>query len=246
MELFYENSFNGFRPFTTFALKLRLRCLIGSNTAILYIHLFIIFYEQNLSVNFHGGAGISQYLRTFSFILCLSYFRMSPDCFNHLLSLVEPLIRKSDTRFRKSISAIESLAFALRFLATGDSQQTLSYSFQIGGATVGKIVSETYEAIYSALKEKYLSYPKCDNDWLHISEQFEEMWNMPHTIGYIDGKHIRMEYPKLSRNLHQNYKCFSMVLLSICDATYYFTLFDVGQYGSNNNSGVLANSQMNL
>ena len=125
MELFYENSFNGFRPFTTFALKLRLRCLIGSNTAILYIHLFIIFYEQNLSVNFHGGAGISQYLRTFSFILCLSYFRMSPDCFNHLLSLVEPLIRKSDTRFRKSISAIESLAFALRFLATGDSQQTL-------------------------------------------------------------------------------------------------------------------------
>ena len=59
MELFYENSFNGFRPFTTFALKLRLRCLIGSNTAILYIHLFINFYEQNLSVNFHGGAGIS-------------------------------------------------------------------------------------------------------------------------------------------------------------------------------------------
>ena len=69
---------------------------------------------------------------------------------------------------------------------------------------------------------------------------------MPHTIGYIDGKHIRMKYPKLSRNRHQNYKCFSMVLLSICDATYCFTLFDVGQYGSNNNSGVLANPQMNL
>ena len=127
---------------------------------------------------------------------------MSPDCFNHLLSLVEPFIRKSDTIFRKSISVIKRLAFGLRFLATGDSQQTLSYSFQIGRATVGKIVSETYKAIYSALKKKHLPYPKCDDDWLHISEQFEEMWNMPHTIGYIDGKHIRMKYPKLSRNRH--------------------------------------------
>ena len=170
---------------------------------------------------------------------------MSPDRFNHLLSLVEPLIRKSDTRFRKSISASERLALTLRFLATGDSQQTLSYSFRIGKATVSKIVSETCEAIYSALKEKYLSYPKCEDDWLHISEQFEEMWNMPHTIGCIDDKHIRIECPKLSGTLYYNYKgFFSMVLLAICDANYCFTLFDLGQYGSNNDSGVLANSQM--
>ena len=33
-----------------------------------------------------------------------------------------------------------------------------------------------------------------------------------------------------------------MVLLAICDAHYCFTLFDVGQYGSNNDCGVLANS----
>ena len=79
---------------------------------------------------------------------------MSSDRFNHLLSLVEPLIRKSDTRFRKSISASERLALTLRILATGDSQQTLSYSFRIGKATVSKTVSETCEAIYSALKEK--------------------------------------------------------------------------------------------
>ena len=35
-----------------------------------------------------------------------------------------------------------------------------------------------------------------------------------------------------------------MVLLAICDAKYCFTMCDVGQYGSNNDSGVLLNSKM--
>ena len=98
----------------------------------------------------------------------------------------------------------------LRFLATGDSQQTLSYSFRIREATVIKIVSETCEAIYSALKQKYLSYPKCEDNWLHILEQSEEMWNMSHTIRCTDGKHIRTECPKLKMSQ---------------------ILFDFGQYG---------------
>ena len=37
---------------------------------------------------------------------------------------------------------------------------------------------------------------------------------------------------------------FSIFLLAICDAHYNFTIFDVGQYGSNNDSGVLLNSEM--
>ena len=35
-----------------------------------------------------------------------------------------------------------------------------------------------------------------------------------------------------------------MVLLAVCDAKFCFTMFDVGQYGSNNDSGVLLNSKM--
>ena len=39
-------------------------------------------------------------------------------------------------------------------------------------------------------------------------------------------------------------KVYSLVLLAVCDAKYNFTMVDVGQYGSNNDSGVLINSEM--
>ena len=35
-----------------------------------------------------------------------------------------------------------------------------------------------------------------------------------------------------------------MVLFAVCDANYCFTMFDLGQYGSNNDSGVLMNSEL--
>ena len=50
---------------------------------------------------------------------------------------------------------------------------------------------------------------------------------------------------KNTRSQYHDYKgFFSLVLLAICDANYCFTLFDVGQYGSNNDSGVLIHSNM--
>ena len=68
---------------------------------------------------------------------------------------------------------------------------------------------------------------------------------MPYVIGYLDGKDIRVEFTKLSGSLYHNYKgVFSIVLLAICDANYYFTLFDLGQYGSKIDCGVLANSRL--
>ena len=173
------------------------------------------------------------------------YLRMSPDRFRHLLSTVEGLISKNDTNFRKSVSAEERLVVTLRFLATGDSQQSLSFSFRLGKSTVSRIISETCDAIYQSLKDDYLRCPASTSEWLAIADDFKEIWNFPHVIGALDGKHIRIECPKNSGSLYYNYKGFySIVLMAMCDARYTITLFDIGQYGSNNDSGILSKSRM--
>jgi len=68
---------------------------------------------------------------------------MSPERFDHLLSLVEPDIAKNQTNFREPISAAERLCLTIRYLATGDSQQSLSFAFRIGRSTVSGIIRET-------------------------------------------------------------------------------------------------------
>ena len=170
---------------------------------------------------------------------------MTPNRFEHLLTLVGPLIQKETTRFRETISPPQRLALTLRFLATGESQQLLSFSYRMGKTTVSKIVSETSSAIYKALKSLYLKSSSSREEWLAIASGFEETWNFPHCLGSIDGKHIRIECLSLSGTYYYNYKGFySIILLAICDSNYCFTLFDLGHYGSNNDSGVLANSEM--
>ena len=114
---------------------------------------------------------------------------------------------------------------------------------------MSNIISKTSNPIYDFLLEIYITppppLPKSQENWLNISKDFEELWNTPHVIGCIDGKHIRFECPQLSGSIYHNYKgFFSIVLLAVCDAKYCLILFDLGQYGSNNDSWILANSQM--
>eukprot|EP00794_Sanderia_malayensis_P001940 gene1940-2206_t len=66
---------------------------------------------------------------------------------------------------RKAISADERLAVTLRYLATGESFHSLGLSYRIGDRTISSIVSETCQAIYENLKDKYLKVPRTPDEW---------------------------------------------------------------------------------
>ena len=108
------------------------------------------------------------------------YLRMSPERFEHLFSMVGPSIEKKDTNYRKSIPARKRLVIALRYLAEGSSQQALSMSSRVGKSIVCKIVKEVCDAIYNVLSPIYLRPPSTEEEWKQVSDEFSQLWNMPH------------------------------------------------------------------
>jgi len=162
---------------------------------------------------------------------------MSPDTFQHFLTLVGPIITKKDTHLSEAIGAAERLSLTIHYLAYGDSQQSLSFAYRISRSSASSIIHETCAAIWEALNEVYLRPPQYSSAWKAISAEFNTMWNFPHCVGAIDGKHIAMQCPLKSG-------FFSIVPLGVCDAHYSFTYVDIGSYGCNNDSSILNNCEL--
>jgi len=127
---------------------------------------------------------------------------MSPERLDHLINLVSPFVVKKMCRSRDTISPAKRIVLTLRYLATGDSQQSQSFAFRIGRSTVCHIIRETCEGIWKALHEVYLRCPKSCDEWKVIAKEFEMEWNFPDCLGALDGKHIAIDCP---RNGGSNY-----------------------------------------
>ncbi|XP_002162517.3 uncharacterized protein LOC100197499 [Hydra vulgaris] len=168
------------------------------------------------------------------------YLRMSPDRLEHLLSLIGSSLTKKYCPSRDSICPSQRLIITIRYLATGESQQTQSFYFRVGRATVCHIIEETCCAIWKVLKKVFLRAPNDVKEWQNIIKEFDQNWNFPQCIGAIGGKHVRIEAPAKSGSSFYNYKGFySMVLLAICDAKYCFTMVDIAAYGRDNDAVIL-------
>ena len=77
-----------------------------------------------------------------------AYLRMSSTTFEKLLQIVGPRLvharaHRSATYERPEISPQERLALTIRYLATGNSQSSMSCEFHMGKSTVSCIVKET-------------------------------------------------------------------------------------------------------
>ena len=88
--------------------------------------------------------------------------------------------------------------------------------------------------------------PSTEEEWKDISQQFHDRWNMPHVLGALDGKHVRISKPRKSGSLYHNYKhFFSIVLFAMVDADYRFVYVDVGAEGRASDSTLWKFSSFN-
>lgn len=59
------------------------------------------------------------------------------------------------------------------------------------------------------------------------------------SVGTVEGKHIRLQWPKNSGTQYYNYKnVFSLVLFAICNSNYCFIIIDVGYFGNESDCNI--------
>lgn len=78
--------------------------------------------------------------------------------------------------------------------------------------------------------------------WIEKAQRFDELRNLPHCIGSIDGKHIRINCPDKTASAFYNCNSYSSLqLLAIADADMNFIAIDVDDYGRNCDGAVFRN-----
>lgn len=137
---------------------------------------------------------------------------------------------------------MSDIVLIFRYYATGCSFKALSYNFLRGHTSIRNVIVSTSLAIWNVLQPRFLPIPT-EQHWKEVADRYYELWNLPHCVGSVDGKHIRIKAPPKSGSAFYNYKhFFSIVLLATADADGLFLTIDVGEYGRNSDGRVFRES----
>uniref|UniRef100_UPI00358E636F putative nuclease HARBI1 n=1 Tax=Myxine glutinosa TaxID=7769 RepID=UPI00358E636F len=174
-----------------------------------------------------------------------NYMRMEPRMFHELLLRVTPRLTKLDTNYRRLLKPGLKLAITLRYMATGNSYHSLSYSLWVPHNTISGVVNAVSAAIMAEYEGEVFDFLTTPKRWRQVAEQFGQRWNFHHACGALDGKHIAIKAPKKSGTLFYNYKgFFSIVLLGLVGSEYKFLWVDIGSNGSSSESGIFNGSAL--
>ena len=181
------------------------------------------------------------------FIRRKAFVSRPTNMFGYMLERLQGISRPRRgyrSAIRQNISLRERLVITLRFLASGACQRLFSFPFRLGASTVHYLWLETCDLIWRAFASEFLRVPSSRKEWLAICADFNRLWNFPHCICAIDGKHITLRCPPNSEKTYYNYKGrFSIHLLGVCDAHYRSIWANIGCEGRKSDGGVLAQSQ---
>lgn len=81
--------------------------------------------------------------------------------------------------------------------------------------------------------------PNTECEWQQIADDFKNIWQFPHTLGALDGKHIRIKAPANTGSQFFNFKgFFSVVLFASVDAHSRFSYINVGCNGKSSDNTI--------
>lgn len=148
-------------------------------------------------------------------------------------------LEKMDTNFKPSIPLEKRVAIALYCLGSSSEYRTIANLFGVGKATVGEILIEFCEGVWSLLKPKYLNFLPVSQDLITESVTGFQLMGFPQCFGaigewiiifiqlnrsstvftmFIDGCHIEVSPPSEQATDYYNFKgWYSMVLLALVD-----------------------------
>ncbi len=135
-----------------------------------------------------------------------NFLRVEPAMFREMLNQLGSAIAKQDTFYRKLLHPGLRLAITLRFLATGDSYNSLMYGFCVAHNTISCIVSEECAAIIQEYQDEVIACPTTPKEWSVIADLFSQKWQFHHALGALGGKHVAIRCPKRGSSLYYNYK----------------------------------------
>ncbi|XP_063632406.1 uncharacterized protein LOC134803536 [Cydia splendana] len=185
------------------------------------------------------------------------HMNMSKASFEELHSMVELLIEKTDTNFRKCISTRERLAICLRHLRSGLSFKDLSDKYRVGRTTVSAIVKDVSRALWGTLQPVYMPAPR-EHTWRQAEADFKEICKFPNCVGSVGGRHIiakqlsedkrykttsqTEEYPRVSdKNCLRRF--VTIALLAVTDPYNKILALDIGNYAKDGHINILENSK---
>ena len=152
------------------------------------------------------------------------------------MEATRPYITKQVTFMRKPISAEEKLAVTLRFLATEQDYESLSFLFRISASAIKQFVPAICHYIYHVSKSHYLKLSSKQHEWEALAAKNFNAWQFPHSIAAIDGKHVAIKRP-IGGGFH------SIVLMAMETYDYKFLFANVGCQGRISDGEVWANCE---
>ncbi|XP_016839763.1 protein ALP1-like [Nasonia vitripennis] len=198
--------------------------------------------RQNYLSGYGGYAMVFRYFQLNDEEQFIHFTRMNVQTYNYVYDLIRDRLVKRSRRTHLPPELRFSLT--LNYLAHADSIRKQEYFYSIGLSTVKQIIPEVCAVLCEVLVPLFLQFPSTQQFEVIASDFMQDLY-FPNCIGAIDGRHCRIDKPPGSGSLFFNYKHFySIVLMASCDSKQRFTWATVGDYGSCNDAGIFAESDL--